>query len=41
MSKINNIFTDSSEDLDVVMPMYNLLKYNDNYSMTSEILWNY
>ena len=41
VSKINNIFTDNSEDLDVVMPMYNLLKYNDNYSMTSEILWNY
>ena len=23
------------------MPMYNLLEYSDNYSMTSGILWNY
>ena len=23
------------------MPMYNLLKYSDNYSMTSRSLWNY
>ena len=29
------------EDLDIVMPMYNLLEYSDNYSMTSESLWNY
>ena len=26
------------EDLDIVMPMYNLLEYSDNYSMTSENL---
>ena len=23
------------------MPMYNLLEYSDNYSMTSESFWNY
>ena len=23
------------------MPMYNLLDYSDNYSMTSQSLWNY
>ena len=23
------------------MPMYNLLEYSDNYSMTSRSLWNY
>ena len=23
------------------MPMYNLLEYSENYSMTSESLWNY
>ena len=23
------------------MPMYNLLKHSDNYSMTSGILWSY
>ena len=41
ISKINNIFTDSAEDLDIVMPMYNLLEYSDNYSKTSGNLWNY
>ena len=39
-SKINNIFIDSAEDLDIVMPMYNLLEYSDNFSMTSGSLWN-
>ena len=25
----------------ILLPMYSLLKYSDNYSMTSENLWNY
>ena len=29
------------QNLDIVMPMNNLLEYNDNYSMTSGSLWNY
>ena len=41
ISKINNTLIDNAEDLDIVMPTYNLLEYNDNYSMTSGILWNY
>ena len=41
ISKINNTFIDSAEHVDIVMPMYNPLKYSDNYSMTSEGLWNY
>ena len=28
ISKINNVLIDNAEDLDVVMPMYNLLEYN-------------
>ena len=32
--KINNTFIDNTEDLDIVMPMYNLLQYSQNYSMT-------
>ena len=32
---------DDAGDLDIVMPMYNLLQYSDNYSMTSRSLWNY
>ena len=35
ISKINNMFVDNAEDLDIVMLMHNLLEYSDNYSMTS------
>ena len=40
---INSIKIDNSEDLDVVMPMYNLLKYSKNYKKPGIIgsLWNY
>ena len=31
----------NAEDLDIVMPMYNLLEYSKNYSKTSASLWNY
>ena len=40
-SKINGIKTDNAEDLDVVMPMYNLLEYSKNYKKTTGSLWNY
>ena len=33
--KINNTLIDNAEDLDVVMTMYNLLKYSKNYSKTT------
>ena len=29
------------KNLDIVMSMYNLLEYSQNYSMTSGSLWNY
>ena len=32
---------ENAEDLDIVMPMYNLLEYSKNYSKTSASLWNY
>ena len=32
---------DDAEDLYIVMSKYNFLEYSNNYSMTSEILWNY
>ena len=41
ISKINNTFIDNAEDFDILMPMYNLVEYSDNYSMTSGSLWNY
>ena len=31
ISKINGVKTYNAEDLDVVMPMYNLLEYSKNY----------
>ena len=41
ISKINNTFTENGEDLDIFTPMYDLLEYSGNYSMTSGNLWNY
>ena len=41
ISKINITLIDNAEDLDVVMPMYNLLEYSQNYFMTSGSLLNY
>ena len=41
ISKINNTLIDNAEDLDIVIPMYNLIEYSKNYSKTSRILWNY
>ena len=41
MSKIDNTFIDNAKDLDNVVPIYNLLEYRDNYSMTLGSLWNY
>ena len=41
MSKINNTLIDNAEDLDIVMSMYNLVKYSKNYSKITGSLWNY
>ena len=41
ISKINGVLVENAEDLDIVMPMYNLLEYRKNYSKTSGSLWNY
>ena len=41
ISKINGIKIDNAEDLDVVMPMYNLLEYSKNYRKATGSLWNY
>ena len=35
ISKIKSTLIGNAEDLDIVMPMYNLLEYSQNYSMTS------
>ena len=40
-SEISNTETDNAKDIDIVMPMFNLIKYSDNYSKTSGSLWEY
>ena len=31
ISKVNNTLVDNAKDIDIVMQMYNLIEYNDNY----------
>ena len=38
-NRINNTDIDTGQDIDIVMPMYNLVEYSDNCSKTSERLW--
>ena len=39
ISRINNTEIDNAKDIDIVMPMYNLIEYSDNYSKTSGNLY--
>ena len=41
ISEINNTQVGNAKDLDIVIPMYNLIEYSDNYSKTSGSLWQY
>ena len=41
MTKINNEFIEDADDLDIVIPMYNLLEYSKNYRKTIGSLYNY
>ena len=41
ISKINGTKIDNAENLDVVMPTYNLLEYSKNYRKATGSLWNY
>ena len=41
ISRINNTEIDNAKDIDIVMSMYNLIEYSDNYSKTSGSLWQY
>ena len=38
---INNVEIDYCQDIDIVMPMYNLIEYSDNYAKTCGSLWQY
>ena len=35
LSEINNTLVDNVKDIDIIMPMYNLMEYSNNYSKTS------
>ena len=35
ISEINNTQVDDAKDINIVMPMYNLIEYSDNYSRKS------
>ena len=41
ISRINNTHIDNAQDIDIAMPMYNLIEYSDNYSKTFGSLWQY
>ena len=41
ISRIDNAYIDNAQDIDIVMPMYNLIEYSDNYSKTYGSLWQY
>ena len=41
VSEINNTQIDNAKYIDVIIPMYNLIKYSDNYSKTLGGLWYY
>ena len=41
ISKINNVLIENAEDVDVVMPVYNLIEYIKSYRKTTNSLWNF
>ena len=40
-TEINNTQVDNDKDIDIVMSMYNLIEYSNNYSKTFGSLWQY
>ena len=41
VTHINDEHVDNADNLDIVMPMYNLIEYSDNYSDASGSLWHF
>ena len=41
INRINNTEIGNAKDIDIVIPMYNLIEYSDNYSKTSRTLFQY
>ena len=40
-TEINETFVDEANDINITIPMYNLIEYSDNYSDTTESLWQF
>ena len=41
INEINNTQIDNTKDINVIMPLYNLLEYSPAYEKTSDLLWKY
>ena len=41
ITHINDEHVDNADNLDIIMPMYNVIEYSDNYSDTSGSLWQF
>ena len=41
INEINNAKIDNAKDIDIVMPVYNLIEYSDDSSKTYGNLWQY
>ena len=41
ISEINNTQIDNAKDIDIIMRMYSLIEYSNNYAKTSGSLWQY
>ena len=41
ISRINGTEIDNAQDIDIIMPMYNLTEYSDNHAKTYGSLWQY
>ena len=41
ISRINKTHVDDAHDIDLVIPMYNLIEYNDHRKKSSVILWQF
>ena len=41
ITHINDEHVDNADNLDIIMPMYNLIEYSDNYLDTSGSLWQF
>ena len=39
--RINDTNIDNAHDIDILMPVYNLIEYSDDYSKISGSLWQY